>query len=72
MNLRLPIHELEEKLVAARLRAIEALAGAAGPIDSSTDGLAGVALLNAALMAVRDAIAARQPHVGSGGELPLA
>jgi hypothetical protein len=72
MNVRLPIHALEEKLEAARLQAIEELASATGPIESpSKDGLARVALLHTALMAVRDAIAAQQPHLGSGGGQPL-
>jgi hypothetical protein len=71
MNARIPINTLEEKLATARLQAIEDLARAAGPIESSTDGVARVALLHATLMAVRDAIAAQQPHLGSGGEQPL-
>jgi hypothetical protein len=72
MNARLPIHALEEKLAAARLQAIEDLAGATGPIEiPPEDGLARLALLHTALMAIRDAIAAQQPHLGSGGEEPL-
>jgi len=70
MNARMPMHTLEEKLATARLQAIEDLARATGPIENSTDGVARVALLHATLMAVRDAIAAQQPHLGSGGEQP--
>jgi hypothetical protein len=72
MNTRSPIHNLQQKLEAARLEAIEELTKSGSPNDlPSADGLRQVALLHTALMAVREAIASHEPSVGSGGEQPL-
>jgi hypothetical protein len=65
------IQELEERLVAKRLRNIEELAGWDGSVEPPTDIVVRLAILQTALTAVRDIIATQQPHVGTGGERPL-
>ncbi len=66
---RLPIHELRAYLETARLKAIQELAtqGGAPPADA----LQGIALLQAALTAVREEIESHEAQLGGGAETPL-
>lgn len=64
-----PVHDLEARLEAARLRAVEALA--ATPGEPSVEALQSVAHLQMALTAVREEIAAHGVKIGGGGETPL-
>jgi hypothetical protein len=59
-----PVHALRANLEAARLKAIEALAGTNVPYSS--DALDELASVQAALTAVSEAIATHGPTVGWG------
>ncbi len=65
-----PVHHLQARLEAARLRAVEALATTAGEPrrPSARDRLAH---LQMALMAVREEIEAHEVKIGGGSEEPL-
>ena len=64
-----PIHDLRDRLEAARLSAVEELAAASGSLPA--DALEKIALLHAALSAVRDEIRMYQVKIGGGSEQPL-
>jgi hypothetical protein len=66
---RLPIHDLLAYLETTRLKAIEELAEKAGAPPA--DALQRIAILQAALTAVREEIEAHAVKVGSGAETPL-
>ncbi len=72
MGKRMPIHALRDTLEAARLQAIEKLASAdETPPSVSDEALRRVALLQIALVAVREELSAHEVKVGGGGEQPL-
>ncbi len=72
-EVRTPVHDLRNRLEAARLDAIRRLASQGTPPDGlPADALRHVADLHAVLMAVRDEIERHGPHLGYGGEQPLA
>ena len=64
-----PVHHLQARLEAARLRAVEALAATAG--EPSAQALESIAHLQMALMAVREEIEAHEVKIGGGSEEPL-
>jgi hypothetical protein len=66
---RAPIHELQTKLEIARLQAVEELA--AKRESPSTDSLQKLSILQTALKAVEEEIAAHEVKIGGGGEVPL-
>ena len=67
------VHLLRARLEKARLEAIEALAKHADSADALPDDLLRRVIdLQIALMAVRDEIERHEPHVGRGGERPMA
>ena len=66
---RLPIHDLRAYLETARLKAIEELAAKDGAPPA--DALQGIAILQAALGAVREEIEAHEVKFGGGAEEPL-
>lgn len=63
-----PVHDLLDRLQAARLKAVEMLAAAGEP---SAEALRAIAHLQIALMAVREEIEAHAVKIGGGGEEPL-
>ena len=68
----MPIHALRDYLHGARLLAITTAAEALGTSDTlHHDHIRHIALLQGALHAVQDEIAAHEPHVGHGSETPL-
>ena len=69
MSSREPIHELLAKLSTARLQAIEELAAREGTL--SIEDLRGLAVLQTAVTAVEDEIAAHETKLGGGSETPL-
>ena len=67
-----PIHRLRDRLVAARLAAIEALAGQeVSEIDPLSGQMRRVAELHLVLTAVRDEIARHEVTLGHASEEPL-
>jgi hypothetical protein len=64
-----PIHDLRERLEAARLLAVEELAAKGEPFPA--EALQKIALLHSALSAVRDEIYAHDVKIGGGAEQPL-
>jgi hypothetical protein len=69
---RTPIHALRDTLETERLQAIQELASTDGTTPSvATEALRRVALLQLALVAVREEIEAHEVKVGGGGEQPL-
>jgi hypothetical protein len=69
----MPIHALKETLEAARFQAVQVLASAGGAIPMVSDEALGrLALLQVALVAVREELAAHEVKVGGGAEQPLA
>jgi hypothetical protein len=72
MAKRTPIHALRDTLETARLQAIQELASTDGTARSiSTEALRRVAVLQVALVAVREELAAHEVKLGGGGEQPL-
>lgn len=68
-----PVYLLRARLEKARLEAIEALEKHADSPEALPDDLLRRVIdAQIALMAVRDEIERNQPHVGSGGERPMA
>jgi hypothetical protein len=64
-----PIHALRDRLEKSRLTAIEELAARGGA--PSTDALQNIALLQTALTAVEEEIAAHEVKIGGGSQKPL-
>jgi hypothetical protein len=64
-----PIHHLRTCLETARLEAIEELSAKGGALP--VDALQKIALLQAALNAVRDEIKLHEIKIGGGSEQPL-
>ena len=72
MAKRTPIHTLRDTLATARLQAIRELASTGETTPSiSTEVLQRVAVLQVALVAVREELAAHEVKLGGGGEQPL-
>jgi hypothetical protein len=72
MSKRMPIHALKDTLEQARFQAIQVLAPAGGTIPVLSDeALRRVALIQSALVAVREEIAEHEVKVGGGAEQPL-
>jgi hypothetical protein len=67
---KLPIHSLAASLESERLKEIEALAAKGG--TPSADALQRLAILQAALVAVREEIDAHSVGLGGGSGEPLA
>ena len=65
-----PIHSLGERLEAARMEAIEKLAGSTSAI--SNEALQRLVFVQIALTAVREEILAHETRLGGGSEKPLA
>jgi hypothetical protein len=63
------IHTLRDALEAARLQSVEELATKGGSLP--TDLLQRIALLQSALVAVREEIEAHTVRIGGGSEQPL-
>ncbi len=63
-----PIHQLRANLEAARLEAVENLAKGGAP---AAEALQKLAVLQAALTAVREEIDVHEVRLGGGGETPL-
>jgi hypothetical protein len=69
---RMPIHALKDTLEQARFQAIQILAPASGTMPLLSDeALRRLALIQSALIAVREEIAAHEVKVGGGAEQPL-
>jgi hypothetical protein len=69
-----PLHDLRDRLAAARLDALKRLAAAPSESLASPEGMAavrGAGELHLALLAIRDDLAAHEPRVGYGSERPL-
>jgi hypothetical protein len=72
MAIRTPIHALRDTLDAARLQEVQKLASAGGAAPPNSDeALQRVALLQIALIAVGEELAAHAVQAGRGGEQPL-
>ena len=68
----MPIHALRDALEAARLQEIQKLASTGETtLSVSDENLRRVALLQIALIAVREELAAHEVKVGGGDEKPL-
>lgn len=72
-EVRTPVHDLRDRLEAARLKAIELLASQDTPVEQiPADMLRRIADLHTVLTAVRDEIERHEPRLGRGDERPLA
>ena len=67
-----PMHDLRDRLQAARRTALERLAATAPETDLWSEGLRSVGALQLAFLAIQDELAVHEPKVGYGGEQPLA
>ena len=67
-----PVHDLRDRLQAARLKALEGLAATAPGTDLWSERLRSVGEWQLALLAIQDELNIHETKVGYGGEQPLA